>query len=606
MKFVSLLLLLISFSAFGQKHHGHENASNPEVFFDSYLAPISNPVLEPGQHASFIINSIGLDESYRLQLVHQINSKAAQHFWYQLLINDQPVYASEFHLALNFKNEAIYLDASRVTVENLKNTVVGKTAEQIRSEAKAEKILTEKNMWVQTHDGILEPALVVTLAGPETLYRELIVVGTEVIQNTDLLKYSHQHTQGPNDSLVEVMIFEPDPITSAMKNYGWPYLDSNDISYPLINAERKTKMIEFTYANNKFFPRNDYVKIIDFSNPVTASIASGNHQYFFNRDHFGFEDVNALYHITNHGKHLTALGYPNLPGYQIEVDAHSLDNSDQSFFAASFTPPRLFFGEGGVDDAEDADVIIHEYTHAVIDQAAIGGSTAAERGTIEEALGDYYAASYSKTINANNKDHVFSWDGHNEYWKGRMVISTAFYPDAQFVGGSIYQHTALFASALMEIYDMLGRTLSDELVTETLFNLRSTTTMPQFARAMIKNDSLMYGGANKNVIFRAFENRLILGHISIQEINPTKHSFFELKGSYEFSLGGSAQLYAYDHNLIEKIEIYDLTGLKLRDIKVGTQACSINSFGLPKGSYLLKVYGQNGTEQVFKLLKATR
>ncbi|MEZ4916786.1 MAG: hypothetical protein R2836_07345 [Chitinophagales bacterium] len=54
---------------------------------------------------------------------------------------------------------------------------------------------------------------------------------------------------------------------------------------------------------------------------------------------------------------------------QISVDTHGNNGADNSFFSPA-TPLRLIFGEGGVDDAEDADVIIHEYGHAISHFAA--------------------------------------------------------------------------------------------------------------------------------------------------------------------------------------------------------------------------------------------
>src|SRR5688500_20215038 len=59
----------------------------------------------------------------------------------------------------------------------------------------------------------------------------------------------------------------------------------------------------------------------------------------------------------------------------------------------------LRFGKGGVDDAEDAEVILHEYGHAIQYSQQPGGSggfgSSLEAGSIGEGFADYWAVTVS-------------------------------------------------------------------------------------------------------------------------------------------------------------------------------------------------------------------
>jgi hypothetical protein len=55
-------------------------------------------------------------------------------------------------------------------------------------------------------------------------------------------------------------------------------------------------------------------------------------------------------------------------------------------------------GKGGVDDGEDAEVIIHEYGHAVHDAQVAGFGTSIEAGAIGEAFGDYLAVTVTNVL----------------------------------------------------------------------------------------------------------------------------------------------------------------------------------------------------------------
>ena len=105
------------------------------------------------------------------------------------------------------------------------------------------------------------------------------------------------------------------------------------------------------------------------------------------------------------------------------MDADGANGDDNSFFQPSTN--RISFGHGCVDDNEDADVILHEYGHALhysINEDWFGGDT----GAIGEGFSDYWAQSYS--ISTENglsflPNLVFNWDGHGENvnWAGRIL-----------------------------------------------------------------------------------------------------------------------------------------------------------------------------------------
>ena len=117
----------------------------------------------------------------------------------------------------------------------------------------------------------------------------------------------------------------------------------------------------------------------------------------FTREEDGFEAVNTYYHVDHVMKYLNeTLGvgvFPALNSGEVIFDPHGLSGADNSHYISS--TELIAFGEGGVDDAEDADVIIHELGHGLHDWAA--GCISQSNG-LSEGIGDYVAAEYSQTL----------------------------------------------------------------------------------------------------------------------------------------------------------------------------------------------------------------
>ena len=70
----------------------------------------------------------------------------------------------------------------------------------------------------------------------------------------------------------------------------------------------------------------------------------------------------------------------------VRINQWGVDNS----FATDHPKNELRFGKGGVDDAEDAEVILHEYGHAIHFSQNFSFASE-EAGAISEGFGDYWA-----------------------------------------------------------------------------------------------------------------------------------------------------------------------------------------------------------------------
>lgn len=107
-----------------------------------------------------------------------------------------------------------------------------------------------------------------------------------------------------------------------------------------------------------------------------------------------FEQVMGYFWVNQAQEYLQSLGFGStLPGivkqpFDVKIDQYGGDNSYQTS-----KPYRIRLGKGGVDDAEDAEVIVHEYGHAVHESQVPGFGSTLDAGSIGESFGDYLAVS---------------------------------------------------------------------------------------------------------------------------------------------------------------------------------------------------------------------
>lgn len=405
------------------------------------------------------------------------------------------------------------------------------------------------------------------------------------------------------DTIVKAHVFFPDPLTSAKKNYELPYTDQNDTDVLELNEQRKQVNMQVTFKNDTFWLYNNYVKISEFSLPDLTPVAVSTLTTFnFTRAQSEFEDVNAYYHLNQYNSYLKNLGFTNLVNYQILVDTHALNGQDNSMFSPATTPPRLFFGEGGVDDAEDADVIIHEYGHAISHSAAPNTNNGTERKTLDEANGDYFAASYSKFLKEYNWFNVYSWDGHNEYWNGRFAASEKVYSNLSYP--SIYTNTDIWSATLMQIENIIGRNTTQEIVLESMYSYADNISMADAAWLLVKSDSALNNGTNYPYICSIIKSRKFVNSCPVIDgIDKKKNSsenisILNTEGFYN----GDCLTIISNNAIITSIEVTDAQGIEVFNQKCNLKKEELCSSSFSQGIYIIKI-STNKSIHIQKLIK---
>ncbi len=107
------------------------------------------------------------------------------------------------------------------------------------------------------------------------------------------------------------------------------------------------------------------------------------------RAHDEFEAGMAYFHIDRVQDYLQGVGVLNANNRRTRVDVNFIAE-DNSFYLPD--TDSIVFGEGGVDDAEDGEVIVHEYGHAIQDNQVPGFGETPQGGAMGEGFSDYLAA----------------------------------------------------------------------------------------------------------------------------------------------------------------------------------------------------------------------
>lgn len=390
------------------------------------------------------------------------------------------------------------------------------------------------------------------------------------------------------DTSTHVQVFQPDPLTRHNLTYGGVYKDVNDQNTTVLDSLTYIDTLHLNHSGDTVFLVNSSATMLDFDAPYLGVPTFLTDSLIYSRSQSEFEQIMAMYYITGMKNRLNELGYTSLMNYSISVDAHALNGSDNSMFSYGGNTPKLYFGEGGVDDAEDADVIIHEYGHAITHNASPNSTYGQERRTFDEAYGDYWAESFARKRFNVSHNRVFNWDGNNEFWQGRALHnnSNKWYPNLVFP--SIYTHTDVMSSAGLEMHATVGQDVTDKLWLEVSYQLLSNQSLEDIAYRFLVADSLQNAGANTNAILDVFHDRGMLLDVSVaKEVVPTS-AHLVLRGE---------EIYVKlpENNLPVTIEVYTLSGQLYGRLTPESTVVRVNDV-LVNG--VLRVFYTDGTIEV--------
>lgn len=330
------------------------------------------------------------------------------------------------------------------------------------------------------------------------------------------------------------------------------------------------------------------VQIVD-TEPPHPERADASQPLMFDRGQPQFEEVNAYYHIDRAQRYLQSLGYTGtqrIASYSIPVDAHGASGTDNSYFISGFTPGQgeLVFGDGGTDDAEDSDIMLHEFGHAIeewIAPGVFGGAPSSQSRALGEGFGDYwsFSSTYAASL-ASGRDPFCIGDWDARCWKDdpsqfcgypvgadclRRVDGTKTMNDFLIseVPGTEHKNGEIWSSTLREIFIGMtrrygvdrGKRIADTIVLEGTFGAPSGVTYAEMGRKLLDADRAVNGGADISGICSALITRAILGPLSCVPPPRGEVTWFQSPDHGLVGSGIVSTLNITDPRTIEKLDL---------------------------------------------------
>ncbi len=314
----------------------------------------------------------------------------------------------------------------------------------------------------------------------------------------------------PYGSSATGTVFYPNPVQQLGNE---SLIDNKDADSPVFAAAYH--QVTLTRLAGSGTLTGAYVRVKSATGKAAVAIDGAFPAY--HRDSDQFEQVMGYYWVNTAQGYIQHLGFgsalPPVNQRQIELRIDQF-GGDNSFFRDD--KANITLGKGGVDDGEDAEVIVHEYGHSVQDGQVPGFGTTLEAGSIGEAFGDYLAVAVTSWATGvptlTPEACVADWDSVS-YTAAvphclRRLDGDKHYPAD--VIGEVHADGEIWSRALWDIRSGLGDTRASTIIIDAQFRFTPDITFAAAAAATVNTARTLYGAGAADVVRAAFHARGIL------------------------------------------------------------------------------------------------
>jgi hypothetical protein len=308
--------------------------------------------------------------------------------------------------------------------------------------------------------------------------------------------------------VAQAQVFDPSPVI-ALGDYAPLLTPGQRVRRPPLNAYRAVQLLGLN--------RGGYLSGEKVTTAPTAHrVRRSNGKFMLRSDQHGFEEVMVYYHVDAALRYLEQLGYKGTRAvFRDPVRANVNGTRDDNSWYSPWDR-MLTFGTGDVDDAEDAETILHELGHAIQDAICPDFGQSREAAAMGEGFGDYFAASFFEDKKPERyRTSVMSWDGLHAGLSGeldppclRRVDLPLSFRDFH-ARGDEHDNGQIWSATLWEVRTALGRKSADRVILESHFQLDGFTSFARGARAILDADRNLNGGAHADTLTRIFRRRRI-------------------------------------------------------------------------------------------------
>ena len=455
---------------------------------------------------TFIGNNAGLlgTAGVRLRRVRQIESLGAHHVIFQQRLQGLPIQRAYLTVHMG-KDGSIYLVKNRVVPRDFlapaapfaisMATARRRALQSVGSRSKSVRIVASEQLWFPVKS-ILRPAYRVRIQKRKPRADWVVFVDGET--GRILRKF---------DNLSEAVfakVFDPNPVIALRSARRLvehdKFLVPPDNAYVRVRlrALRNTGSLDGRRVSTSLTRRRVNLKRDDLQ---------------FASDNPRFEEVMTYFHIDRAIGYLESLGFRGNRAIFREPLAINANGTDEDNSWYSPHDRSITFGLGGVDDAEDAEIILHEFGHAIQDAICPGFGQSPEAAAMGEGFGDYFAASFfAEKKPPRYQTSIGTWDGvgmtqFDPPCVRRVDLKLTYESFDHGETADEHDNGQIWSATLWDVRRALARDIADRIILESHFQLDGFTTFARGARAIIDADRNLYRGRSAEVLRRVFHRR---------------------------------------------------------------------------------------------------